>query len=209
MGRSRPSLWRRSSTSLPYAFSSSMSWTASPGSSLGRVKTMSEAITSEGIATTRRLRRYRLSTGSAVEPGRLEATAVVVAHIRSVVLHGRIPDRGLGHGRQLNVVLLPGQVPLDLVDDLAALGEVLGMALANEHIRHDRIVDVALILELAGEVLAVEKIVRLLKARLRAQGHRVELAVEGRGDVRTVLLLVQLGVDADVLEIRENDLGGI
>ena len=43
--------------SLPYAFSSTMSWTASPGRSRGSVNTITEAITSDGIATSRRLRR--------------------------------------------------------------------------------------------------------------------------------------------------------
>ena len=40
-----------------------MSTTTSPGISRGNVKTISDAITRDGIATNRRLARYRLSTG--------------------------------------------------------------------------------------------------------------------------------------------------
>ena len=54
MGRSRPSFARRSSRSLPYAFSSSMSCTTSPGIRRGSVKTMSEAISSDGNAISSR-----------------------------------------------------------------------------------------------------------------------------------------------------------
>src|SRR6266496_1351327 len=111
-----------------------MSWTASPGSSLGRVKTMSEAITSEGIATTRRLRRYRLSTGSAVEPGREQAAAPVVAKIGYVVLERAVPDPDVDAGRRIDVVLLPGRVALDLVEHLAPLGHVRGAPLTDEQV---------------------------------------------------------------------------
>src|SRR5205823_5961085 len=58
IGRSSPSFALRSSRSLPYAFSSSMSWTTSPGIRRGRVNTMSEAISSDGTATRRRRRTY-------------------------------------------------------------------------------------------------------------------------------------------------------
>jgi hypothetical protein len=48
IGRFNPSFARRSSRSLPYAFSSSISWTTSPGMRRGSVKTMSEAIEQRG-----------------------------------------------------------------------------------------------------------------------------------------------------------------
>ena len=74
---------RSSSRSFAYAFSSSIIATTSPGISRGRVKTISDAISSDGIATTNRFARYRLSIGAVLpfEPGRHQAAAVVVAEL--------------------------------------------------------------------------------------------------------------------------------
>src|SRR6185436_9876094 len=209
MGRSRPSLWRRSSTSLPYAFSSSMSCTASPGSSRGRVKTMSEAMISEGIATTSRLRRYRLSTGSAVEPGREQTAAPVVAEIGHVVLEGAVPHPDVDAGGRVDVVLLVSGVALDLVEHLSPLGHVRGAPLADHQVAQHGIVDVALVLELVGHIGAEEVVVGVEERRLRPEGHGLVLAVEGRADVRAVLLLDRLGVDADVLQVFQEELDGV
>ncbi len=98
---------------------------------------------------------------------------------------------------------------LDVVDHLAALGDILGAPLADQHVGHDGVVDVTLVLEFAGVVLAVEEIVGFLKARLRTEGHGVKLAVEARADVGAVLLLVQLGVDTDILEVLEDELSHV
>src|SRR5689334_17460506 len=147
-GRSSPSLARSSSMSLAYDVSASMSCTASPGISRGSVKTMNEAMSNDGTATTRRRARYRLST-SAIEPGRHEASPVVVAEARRVVLQRVLPDADVLARRHLDVVLLAGQVPLDVENDLPGLGEVGGPSLALEHVGHHRIVDVALVLLLA------------------------------------------------------------
>src|SRR5258705_1498477 len=205
MGRSRPSLWRTSPTSLPYAFSSSMSCTASPGSSRGRVRTMSEAMISEGIATTSRLRRYRLSTGSAIEPGREQTAAPVVAEIGHVVLEGAVPDADVDAGGCVDVVLLVGGVALDLVEHLAPFGHVRGAPLADHQIPQHGIVDVALVLELVGHVRAEEVVVGVEERCLRAEGHGFVLAVERGADVRPVFLLNRLGVDADVLPILHEE----
>src|SRR5437879_2998766 len=206
-GRSRPSLARSSAMSRAYAFSESMSWTASPGMSRGSVKTISEAISSDGIATSTRFATYRFSNARlAVEPGRQQAAAVVVAHVRSVVLERAFPDGDVHAGRHLHVVLLLGQVALDVVDQLAPLGNVEGAPLAHEHVGDDRIVDVALVLQLVGVVLADQEVVGLQEAGLRAERRRVELAVEAGRDVGTVLLLVDPGVDADDLEVLLHEL---
>src|SRR6185295_3366795 len=103
--------------SLAYAFSASMSWTASPGMRRGSVNTMSEAISNDGIAISNRLTTYRLSTRPprawprydlAIEPGRQQAPAVVVSEVGSVVLQGAFPDGDVHAGRRRDVVLLLG-----------------------------------------------------------------------------------------------------
>src|SRR6266851_7449097 len=141
-----------------------------------------------------------------LEPGGHQAPAVVVAHVGSVILDRGVPHRDLDRGRHLHVVLLLGQVALDLPDDLAALHRIRGAPLADQHVGHDRIVDVPVVLDLARVVLAVEEVVGLLEAGLGAEGHRVVLAVERGRDVRAVLLGDELGVDADVLQVLEHEL---
>src|SRR5262245_35631521 len=68
---------------------------------------------------TSAIRSRSVMTGSAVEPGRDEPPAVVVTQVRPVVLERPVPHRDVGRRRRVNVVLLPGEVPLDLVDDVA------------------------------------------------------------------------------------------
>src|SRR5688572_22283714 len=102
--------------SLAYDVSASMSWTASPGIRRGSVNTINDAISSDGIAMSSRLARYRLSTPvSAVQPGRQQPRAVVVAEVGAVVLERALPDRDVDSRRHLHVVLLLGEVPLDIV----------------------------------------------------------------------------------------------
>src|SRR5512145_2541349 len=145
MGRLRPSFSRSSSMSLAYAFSSSMSWTTSPGMSRGSVKTIIVAISSDGTATSSRVAKYRLSTSGPperasrlartrremgglgghfgaphlpIQPGGHQPPAVVVAQIGAVVLQRVVPHRDVHARRRLNVVLLLGQVALDVEDHL-------------------------------------------------------------------------------------------
>src|SRR5882672_4165699 len=152
-----------------------MSCTASPGISRGSVKTMAVAISSEGTATSNLRARYRLSTSwssprfSALEPRRDEPAAVVVAEVGPVVLQRALPDGRVDLRDGGRVVGLLRQIPLDLLDQVAALGEIERAPLTDEHVGHDRIVDVALVLELAGEVVAVEIVVRIEKRRLGAE----------------------------------------
>src|SRR5712692_8661017 len=83
-----------------------MSCTTSPGMRRGRTNTMSDAIKSDGTATTRRWRMYvrmaklgRCARGRSgpvfllVDPGRHEPAAVVEAVIRHVVLDVGLPGR--------------------------------------------------------------------------------------------------------------------
>src|SRR2546422_10770208 len=183
-----------------------MSCTASPGISRGSVKTMAVAISSEGTATRRRRTRYRRSTApapvaSAFEPGGHQPAAVVVAEARRVVLQRALPDADVHARGHLHVVLLLGQMALDVEDDLAPLGEVDRPSLADEQVGHHGIVDVALVLELFPVILAEEEVIGLEEPRLRPVRHRVELAVEARRDVGAVLFRVELDVDPDVLEV--------
>src|SRR5207302_2334099 len=119
---------------------------------------------------------------SAVEPGRHQPPSVVVAEIRPVVLEGPVPDGDVDPRGQLDVVLLRRQVALDLGDDLPAFGGIECPPLTHEKVRDDRIVDVALVLLLAGVMHAVEEVVRLQERRLRSVRHRLELAEVAAGD---------------------------
>ncbi len=98
---------------------------------------------------------------------------------------------------------------LDLVEHLAPLGHVRGAPLTDEQVAQHGIVDVALILELIGHVRAEEIIVGVEERCLRSKGHGLVLAVEGGADVRAVLLLYRLGVDADVLQVLQDQLDGV
>src|SRR4030095_1723788 len=103
---------------------------------------------------------------SPVEPGGLEPTAVVVAHVRAVVLERALPDGDVYGRRHLHVVLLQGEVALDVVDDFAALYGTERAPLPDEHVGHHRVVDVALVLQLLWVVLAEQEVVRLEESRL-------------------------------------------
>src|SRR5881409_3501622 len=105
-----------------------MRLTTSPGMSRGSVKTINDAMSSDGTATSRRVARYRRSTASAVEPGRDQSPAVVEAEVRAVVLERGVPHRRVRRRAELHVVLLVGQVALEVVDDLAALDVVVRAA---------------------------------------------------------------------------------
>src|SRR6266705_2713566 len=155
-----------------------MRLTTSPGMRRGSAKTISDAIRNDGIATSRRLARYRWSTVSAIEPGCDQSPAVVEAEVRAVVLQRAVPDGGVRRGAERHVVLLVGQVALDVVDQLAALGDVERAPLPEEEIGEHRVVDVALVLGLAGIVLAVEKVVGIEEGRLWPVGHRLEFPHE-------------------------------
>src|SRR5262245_44425295 len=81
--------------------------------------------------------RGAASCGLPIEPGGGEAAAVVEAEVGPVVLEGAVPDRDVDAARHVHVVLLHGQVALDLVDDLAPGLEVGGAPLADEEIVQD------------------------------------------------------------------------
>src|SRR5437660_1338288 len=204
-----PRMARGSARSRGYACSSSMRLTTSPGMSRGSVKTINDAMSSDGTATSRRVARYRRSTASAVEPGRDQSPAVVEAEIRAVVLERGVPHRRVRRRAELHVVLLVGQVALEVVDDLAALDVVIRAPLAEQEVGEGRIVHVALVPRLAGIVLAVEAVVGIEERRLRAVGHGFELAQQARRRVGAVLLLVQPRLDPDVLEVLDDELGGV
>src|SRR5688572_15596268 len=123
--------------SLAYDVSASISCTASPGIRRGSVNTIIDAMSSDGSAISSRRARYRLSTGSAVQPGRHEPTAVVVADVRAVILQRRIPDADVRRRWHLHIELLFREVALQLVDDLASLRGVERAALPYQQIGGD------------------------------------------------------------------------
>src|SRR5678815_2501782 len=79
---------------------------------------------------TRTARRERPGDTLAVEPCSHEAAAVIVAEIGAVVLQGAVPDRDVDSRGELHVVLLLGQIALQVVDDLAPLRHVEDAPLA-------------------------------------------------------------------------------
>src|SRR5262249_14554774 len=81
--------------------------------------------------------------GSAVEPGGAQAPAVVVAEVGRVVLEGALPHGDVRPRGKVDVVLLPREVSLDLVNDVAAGLDLRGAPLLHEQVVEDRIVDVA------------------------------------------------------------------
>src|SRR5205807_7241634 len=58
-----------------------------------------------------------------------------------------------------------------------------------------------------GIVHAVQEVVGIEERRLRAERHRVELPEVAARDEGAVLALVELRVDADILEVLEDELG--
>src|SRR5687767_12936507 len=124
--------------------------------SRGRVKTISEAMRSEGMAMSSRRRTYlrivrqprRREPGGAattillVDPGGHHPAAVIEAVVRHVVLDVRLPRRDdLGRGVRSEVRVLR-EVALDVVDDLLALGDIERAALQLDHVGELRIVQV-------------------------------------------------------------------
>src|SRR5882724_13674469 len=139
-----------------------MSWTTSPGMSRGSVKTMSEAMSSDGTATTRRRKTYsRMMPAAAadlllVDPDGHEPAAVVEAVVRHEVLDVGVPrrqdlDRAV-HAEQR----LVREVALDVEDDLLALGHVERPPLQLDHVGELGIVHAPDVQRLARHVPAVE-----------------------------------------------------
>src|SRR5262245_15739900 len=107
----------------------------------GSEKTATEAITSDGIATSKRLRMY-LRTGSfrsrpvlLVRPGDHESPAIVETDVGREVLDVGLPGREhLGRRADVEVVGLLRAQALDVPDDLAPLLLVERPALELEHV---------------------------------------------------------------------------
>jgi hypothetical protein len=97
-------------------------------------------------------------------------------------------------------------VPLDLVDDLPPLLHIRRPPLPHQQVIQHRVVDMAPVPRLPRVVLAEEEAVGLEEGREGAEAHGVELAEAAGGLVGAVLLLIELGVDADVLELLDNEL---
>src|SRR3989441_7029994 len=150
-------------------------------------------------------RAYRIT--SPVEPGCHESAAVVVAEVWPVVLERTVPNGNIDPRRDLDVVLLFGQVTLQVVDNLPALGDVEDTPLTDQHVGDDRVVDVTLVLRLPRIVHAEEEVVGIEERSLRAVRQRVELPEVAARDEGAVFALVELRADADVLQILEDELG--
>src|SRR5262245_32128856 len=123
--------------------------------SLRRSRRVTPAITCSSMREL--LPKVRRSWGLLVEPGGHQAPAVVVPEVGPVVLQRRRPRRHVDLRGVLHVVLLLGEVALDVVDDLLPLRRVQRAPLLHEHVGDHGIVDVALVLQLAGVVLPVQE----------------------------------------------------
>src|SRR6266849_3140751 len=151
----------------------------------------------------------RIASASPLEPGGEEPPAVVVTEVGPIVLQRPIPGGDVDAGGNLDVVLLAGEVALEIVKHLAALDGVGDPSLADQEVGHHGVVDVALVLLLARVVHAEDEAIGLQVGRLGAVRHGIELAEVARGDERSVLALVQFRVDPHVLEVLQDELGVI
>src|SRR5436853_7140271 len=106
---------------------------------------------------------------STVEPGGGQAAADVVAEVRAIVLQRAVPHGGGQPGGEGDIVLLPGEVALDLVDHLAPLADVERAPLADDEVGDHGVVDAALVPRLTRHVLTVEIAVGLEERRLGAE----------------------------------------
>src|SRR5215510_12254775 len=142
-------------------------------------------------------RRY-----SAFDPGDHEAPAVIMADVRAEVLYVGLPGRHRAHRGAIQRVYLRGDVALDVVDDLAALGHVEGPALQLDHVGELGIVHSRSVQRLPGHEVAVEVTVGIRPLAEEPRGHLVELAEERGGDEGAVLLHLELHLDAALLPTR-------
>src|SRR5215831_5436144 len=140
---------------------------------------------------------------SAVEPGDHEAPAVIMADVRAEVLYVGLPGRHRAHRGAVQRVYLRGDVALDVVDDLAALGHVEGPALQLDHVGELGIVHSRSVQRLPGHEVAVEVAVGIRPLAEEPRGHLVEFAEERGGDEGAVLLHLELHLDAALLPARQ------
>src|SRR5262249_17365241 len=90
-----------------------------------------------------------------------------------------------------------------------AFGNVKCSTLTHEKVSNNRVVDMALILLLAWVVHAVEEVVGVQVWCLGPIRHRIELTEVAGSDESPIFLGVELGFDAHVLEVLEDELGGV
>src|SRR4029453_9250431 len=156
-----------------------MSWTTSPGSSRGSENTITDAISSDGIATRSRRSTYFFTKLDGlprllVQPGGHQAPAVVVADIGPEVLDVRHPRRHRAHRGAVGVVDLLGDEALDVVDDLAPFLLVERPPLELDHLGELGIVHPDGIERLAGQQLS-EIGIGVGGAAAEGEYHLVEL----------------------------------
>src|SRR5882672_10446549 len=97
-------------------------------------------------------------------------------------------------------------VALDVVDDLAALGDVERTALELDHLSEFGIIDTRGIERLPRHEVAIEITVRVGPAAEETSPHLVELAKDGARYEGAVFLELDLGLDAGLLPSRHGNL---
>src|SRR6267142_4645692 len=140
---------------------------------------------------------------SSVEPGDHQAPAVFVAFVGAEVLDVRLPGGDGAHRGPVEPQDILGDVALDVVNDLAALGDVEGAALELDHVRELGIVDARGVERLAGDEVAVEVAVGVVPAAEETGAHLVELAEDRARDEGAVLLQLELRLDPALLPAFE------
>jgi hypothetical protein len=144
-----------------------------------------------------------------VDPGSHHPAAEVEAVVRHVVLDVRLPRRDDVHRAVHAEVAVLGRVPLDVVDDLPALGHVERAPLELDHLGELRIVDRHDVHGLLGHEDPVEIRLGVGPGAAEADVHLVELAVDRAGDEGAVLLQLQVDVESGRLPVLHVDLDGI
>jgi hypothetical protein len=134
---------------------------------------------------------------------------VVEGHVRGKVLHVRLPGTGEHVGVGVHIVLLLRRIALDVENELLARLQGLRAPLLLQHRRDLGVIDVAAVARLVGRIQAVQHTIRFPGNTDGPHGHAVELAHERRREIRSILLELHLGLDANILEKPLHQLHGI
>ncbi len=113
---------------------------------------------------------------SAVEPGRHEPPTVVEAVVWSPAFHVGLPRRHDPLRCVVEIIRMLRDVPLDVIDDLAALADVRSPSLEPDQLGQLRVVDASGVERLTRHEGAIKIAVRLGPGAAKAEHHLVELS---------------------------------
>src|SRR5262245_23144542 len=143
----------------------------------------------------------------AVEPGRPQSPAVVVPEVGREVLDVRLPRADHPRrGTDQEIVRFLRAMPLDVVQDLAAPGDIERPALPADHLGELRVVHAGRVERLAWQILLNEVRVGVDGAAPDHHHEPVEPAVQGARQERAGLLQLEVDLDPNGLPVLLDDL---